>query len=169
MYQNIGLKTPRGTGTSGFIQKNESFLKPKPKPNHDLSSLIEKPGQIPTRKPSEEVLLHNAKRAIEIELLDFQEALRESNPNMLEEDLEAKVEAQRYLRYQELLTKKEEQEEAMTTAKEKELEKMKNAFGIDSEYKEGHGYRFGNEDERKRLVQEKYEQQQRDLFYAGRQ
>jgi serine/arginine repetitive matrix protein 2 len=169
MYGNIGLNTPRGSGTSGYVQKNESFLKPKPKQNHDLSSLIEKPGQLPSRKPSEEVLLHNAKRSIEIELLDYRDALRESNPNMPEGELEIKVQAQRSLRYLDLQTSKEEQEEAMSTAKEKELEKMKDAFGIDRGYKEGQGYQFGNEEERKKLVKEKYEQQQRELFYAGRQ
>lgn len=34
MYNGIGLQTPRGSGTSGYIQKNLSS-KPKPKQNKD--------------------------------------------------------------------------------------------------------------------------------------
>lgn len=34
MYNGIGLQTPRGSGTSGYIQRNLS-AKPKPKQNRD--------------------------------------------------------------------------------------------------------------------------------------
>lgn len=34
MYNGIGLATPRGSGTSGYIQKNLSS-KPKPKQNRE--------------------------------------------------------------------------------------------------------------------------------------
>jgi hypothetical protein len=34
MYNGIGLQTPRGSGTSGYIQKNLSS-KPKPKQNRE--------------------------------------------------------------------------------------------------------------------------------------
>lgn len=30
MYNGIGLQTPRGSGTSGYVQKNLSFVKPNP-------------------------------------------------------------------------------------------------------------------------------------------
>ena len=29
MYNGIGLTTPRGSGTSGYVQKNLSFVKPQ--------------------------------------------------------------------------------------------------------------------------------------------
>jgi hypothetical protein len=28
MYNGIGLQTPRGSGTSGYVQKNLSYIKP---------------------------------------------------------------------------------------------------------------------------------------------
>jgi hypothetical protein len=32
MYNGIGLTTPRGSGTSGFVSKNLAFVKPQKKP-----------------------------------------------------------------------------------------------------------------------------------------
>ena len=40
MYNGVGLQTPRGSGTSGYIQKNKSYLAPGQKPK----TLINKQG-----------------------------------------------------------------------------------------------------------------------------
>jgi serine/arginine repetitive matrix protein 2 len=165
MYQNVGLKTPRGSGTSGYVQKNVSFLKPKSNStniNRDISEPT--PEALPFRKPSDEVLLHNARRAIELDLLDYQDALLQAHPNISSEELAIKVDAQRQLRLQEL----QKGEETIRTEKEGEMERMRSAFGIGEGFREGQAFRFGDEEERKQIVQAKYEQQQRDLFYANR-
>ena len=35
MYNGIGLTTPRGSGTSGYVQKNLSFVKPNQQRSRD--------------------------------------------------------------------------------------------------------------------------------------
>ena len=169
MYQNVGLKTPRGSGTSGHVQKNVSFLKPKPKTlNHNTN--LEKPKAVPKRKPSNEVLLHKAKRAIELECLEYRAALLESSPNLPEEDLEAKVQRQRELLLAELVRRNgdDDGQKGMKMEKELELERMRTAFGIEADAKEGRAFRFGDEEERKRISKQKFEEQQRELFYSSK-
>lgn len=71
MYNGIGLKTPRGSGTSGYVQRNLSFVRPK------ANNYI-RPEDLPppkTHKPSQYVLLHKSKRQIELECLELQEQL----------------------------------------------------------------------------------------------
>ena len=167
MYQNVGLNTPRGSGTSGYVQKNASFLKPKPKQSFDNNISEPAPSALPFRKPSDEVMLHNARRAIELDLLDYRDALLLAHPNMSEGELEERVQVQREIRYGEL-EQDTEREEVMRTEKEVEMERLREAFGIGRGFQEGQAFKFGDEEERRRMVQQKYEQQQRDLFYGDR-
>lgn len=87
MYNGIGLPTPRGSGTSGYIQRNLSHLKPR---RTDIGSSLGGVGldgadwgrtaQTPkVRKPNAELLEHERRRQVEIKLLYFADELRESN------------------------------------------------------------------------------------------
>ncbi len=82
MYNGIGLRTARGTGTNGYVQKNLSFIKPKNTNNnfkatgatlYDDQVKVKAP-----KKPSNEVLLHNNRRKVENELLEYREDLESS-------------------------------------------------------------------------------------------
>lgn len=82
MYNGIGLRTARGTGTNGYVQKNLSFIKPKQQNSKfnsttgsTLSAYDEGGKAKPTKKPNEEVLLHNNRRKVENELLEYREEL----------------------------------------------------------------------------------------------
>jgi hypothetical protein len=92
MSSNVGLSTPRGSGTSGYVQRNLSFLKPRdagygaPYPpvsgNRDgsdsgLSSFKQ-------RKPDKQILEHDRKRAIEVKVLEERERLEEENEKIEE-------------------------------------------------------------------------------------
>ena len=77
MYNGIGLKSARGSGTNGYVQRNLSFVKPKTKSNNDYK--YEDQPQAPPRKPNDEVLLHKARRQVEVEVLEYQEKLEEDN------------------------------------------------------------------------------------------
>lgn len=82
MYNGIGLKTARGTGTNGFVQKNLSFIKPKQQNRSDSYSYEQQQHQIKSssiKKPSEEVLMHNNRRKVENEILEYQESLELSD------------------------------------------------------------------------------------------
>jgi serine/arginine repetitive matrix protein 2 len=73
MYNGIGLKTPRGSGTNGYVTRNLSFAKQKHKfKEYDYSK--ETPASV-TRKPNDDILLHKSKREIEVECLQLRERL----------------------------------------------------------------------------------------------
>lgn len=72
MYNGIGLTTPRGTGTSGYIQKNNAYIKPRVKTNYgDILQKFKDNPLPPKRKPNSEILEHERKRKIESELYDL--------------------------------------------------------------------------------------------------
>jgi len=79
MYNNIGLLTPRGSGTSGYVSTNKFNLKRTPvqqqqqPPNYD-SLNAEGPQQ---KKANMEIVEHNRKREIEAKIFELQDTLEE--------------------------------------------------------------------------------------------
>lgn len=75
MSENVGLTTPRGSGTSGYVQRNLAHLKPRdhgaPYPK-DLDSLRHK-----QRQPDKGILEHDRKRQIEVKVFDLRDKLEE--------------------------------------------------------------------------------------------
>ncbi|XP_038984368.1 pre-mRNA-splicing factor CWC21-like [Phoenix dactylifera] len=77
MYNGIGLTTPRGSGTNGYIQTNKFFVKPKAVPARADAS-YDGAGALPegaVRKPNKDILEHDRKRQIQLRLLVLQETL----------------------------------------------------------------------------------------------
>ncbi|KAH0847010.1 hypothetical protein AYO21_02293 [Fonsecaea monophora] len=77
MSSNVGLSTPRGSGTSGYVQRNLSVLKPRAVGigapySHDSARQGPK-----TRKPDQEILNHDRLRAIEVKVLELREKLED--------------------------------------------------------------------------------------------
>jgi len=62
MYNGIGLTTPRGSGTSGYVQKNLSFVKPNQQRSRDdfLKDLQALKDNVlpPPKKANKDILLH---------------------------------------------------------------------------------------------------------------
>lgn len=80
MYNGIGLQTPRGSGTNGYIQTNKFFVKPKSNKVLTDSSAIKgfADGQGTgglSRKANKEILEHDRKRQIQLKLLVLEEKL----------------------------------------------------------------------------------------------
>ncbi|KAH8741736.1 hypothetical protein FG386_001310 [Cryptosporidium ryanae] len=91
MYNGIGLRTARGSGTSGHVQKNLSLVKPGK--THErrertggvlldvdpsyLGKLPKKPDFVLPSKSRMELLEHGRLRKLEIELLEYSEYLEE--------------------------------------------------------------------------------------------
>jgi serine/arginine repetitive matrix protein 2 len=73
MYNGIGLATARGSGTNGYVQKNKSYVRPKPKINYD-------PLEFKQKEPNREILLHEKKRKIEIAILELYDSLEGTLP-----------------------------------------------------------------------------------------
>jgi len=75
MSSNVGLSTPRGSGTSGYVQRNLSALKarnnnaPYPK---DFESLKHR-----QRQPDQEILEHDRKREVELKVFELRDRLED--------------------------------------------------------------------------------------------
>lgn len=75
MSSNVGLSTPRGSGTSGYVQRNLAHLKPRDqgKPySTDLDSLKHR-----QRQPDKEILEHDRKREIEVKVFELRDFLED--------------------------------------------------------------------------------------------
>jgi serine/arginine repetitive matrix protein 2 len=74
MYNNIGLLTARGSGTSGHVTANSFNIQPHQRVNErktdDHSAPI-------IKKADEKILEHERRRAVEVKLADLEEALEE--------------------------------------------------------------------------------------------
>ncbi|XP_050213803.1 uncharacterized protein LOC126665136 [Mercurialis annua] len=79
MYNGIGLQTPRGSGTNGYIQTNKFFVKPKTgKVAHDIRGFEGDQGTAGiSKKPNKEILEHDRKRQIELKLVVLEDKLIE--------------------------------------------------------------------------------------------
>jgi hypothetical protein len=84
MSSNVGLSTPRGSGTSGYVQRNLSTLKPRdagygaPYPPNDRDRAIPK-----QRQPDKAILNHDRQREVEVKVFDLRDKLEEEG---VEED-----------------------------------------------------------------------------------
>ena len=138
MSSNVGLSTPRGSGTSGYVQRNLSLLKPRdtgygaPYPPTDRDRAL--PRQ---RQPDKEILDHDRKREIEVKVFDLRDKLDDEEVD--EEEIEKQCDELR----ERLLKEGEEgkalgggknlkrhQVHELAEAKIQESEKLRKALGI---------------------------------------
>ncbi|GKZ23813.1 RNA-splicing factor [Aspergillus brasiliensis] len=96
MSSNVGLSTPRGSGTSGYVQRNFAFMKPRnagygapypPVSGSNSSSSFSDPASKPfkQRQPDKQILEHDRRRAIEVKVMEERERLEEENERIEEE------------------------------------------------------------------------------------
>jgi hypothetical protein len=74
MSSNVGLTTPRGTGTSGYVQRNLAHLRPRDqgKPYSDLDSFKHR-----QRQPDKAILEHDRKRDVEVKVFELRDRLED--------------------------------------------------------------------------------------------
>lgn len=77
MYNGIGLQTPRGSGTNGYIQTNKFFVRPKTgKVAESTRGFEEDQGTAGvSKKPNKDILEHDRKRQIELKLVILEDKL----------------------------------------------------------------------------------------------
>ena len=78
MYNGIGLVTPRGSGTNGFVQRNFAAIrnrreKVEYKSDADLARLE----KALNKQPNKELLEHTWKRTIELKCVVLQDKMEE--------------------------------------------------------------------------------------------
>lgn len=76
MYNGIGLSTPRGSGTNGYVQKNFAAVKNRRekveyKSDADLARL----DRSLNKQPNKDILEHQWKRGIELKCIILQDEL----------------------------------------------------------------------------------------------
>lgn len=76
MSENVGLSTPRGSGTSGYVQRSLAHIKPRdraaPYKADDDSSFRHRP-----RQPDQGILEHERKREVELKVLELRDQLED--------------------------------------------------------------------------------------------
>lgn len=142
MSSNVGLSTPRGSGTSGYVQRNLSVLKPRDAGVGVPYTLDGNRGAPPkTRKPDEDILKHDRLREIEVKVLELRDELEDAG-KLDDDEIEAETEKLR-----EKLTREMERSRSGTgggsksrlksyqvhelaEAKERESERLRRALGL---------------------------------------
>lgn len=141
MSDNVGLSTPRGSGTSGYVQKNLSHLKPRKRvePYPDYDTLKHR-----QREPNKDILEHERKREVEVKVFELRDRLEEAGKD--EDDIDAECDALRKKLLSEGQGKdlkvdarrlKGHQVHEQAQAKIEESAKLRKAFGIREDYEEG--------------------------------
>jgi len=166
MSSNVGLTTPRGSGTSGYVQRNLSHLRPRdaiaPYPK-DYDSIKHR-----QRQPDKAILAHDRAREIEVKVFDLRDKLEDEEyvgfrppkphilrtqishigtdvyPRVDEDEIEAQCDALRKKLTAEMNGSKtsarglkSHQVHELAAAKIEESEKLRKALGIREDYEEG--------------------------------
>jgi len=71
MSSNVGLSTPRGSGTSGYVQRNLSYLK------HRVAPYPEDIPKHRQHKPDADILEHERRRKIEVKVFELRDQLED--------------------------------------------------------------------------------------------
>ena len=139
------MPTPRGSGTSGYVQKNIAHIQ-RPKTikefRKELAAIKANPPK-PPKKPNSEIIEHEQKRQIEIQLIKFAEKMKEEGVE--EDEIERRVQSARTHLYSKLkdaplMSQNSSHHKALE--KERDLEKLKQAFKIPQDYKPGAAFDF---------------------------
>ncbi|ESZ97199.1 pre-mRNA-splicing factor CWC21 [Sclerotinia borealis F-4128] len=156
MSSNVGLTTPRGSGTSGYVQRNLAHIRPrdqiKPYPT-DIDSLRHR-----QRQPDKEILEHDRKREVEVKVFELRDKLEEEGVD--EEEIEIQEGALRKKLLKEMERGngpnrkglKMHQVHELAEAKIKQDDKFRSALGISKDYKEG-GHWQKQEDRQKAAME----------------
>lgn len=74
MSDNVGLSTPRGSGTSGYVQRNLAHMRPR---DHAAPYPKDADMRNRQRQPDKGILEHDRKREIEVKVFELRDQLEE--------------------------------------------------------------------------------------------
>lgn len=162
MSDNVGLSTPRGSGTSGYVQRNLAHLKLRdhvaPWTLRDREADLQKHRQ---RQPNKSILEHDRKREVEVKVFELRDELEEQGLD--EQEIDAQCNALRSKLRTELdialarsnnsggamppsqsqqrRNLKTHQVHELAEAKIQESERLRRALKISKDYEEGSHWR----------------------------
>ncbi|OAC98853.1 hypothetical protein MUCCIDRAFT_123979, partial [Mucor lusitanicus CBS 277.49] len=164
MYNGIGLSTPRGSGTNGYVIRNLSFVKPPPSDRERNTNDFKSNPKV--KKANMAILDHDRKRKVEVKCMELtikledegmDEAAIEEKVQELRDQLMADIEKQVQ---DDSKNFKEYETHQLAAAKEKANEKMKRALRIKKEYVEGAAF---DRDLQAQLKEEKKARREQEL------
>ena len=148
MYNRIGLQTPRGSGTSGYVQKNRAYKKPIKSKLEFLKEMRKLKHTKPPimTKPNKEIITHKKKREIYVILEEMRDELEQSGEkkSVINAELE-KIEKKMLEKFQknELIFKISKKDSHLKTQEKMIInDRVKNCFGIRNNYIEGSAFNF---------------------------
>ncbi|ETN40264.1 uncharacterized protein HMPREF1541_04540 [Cyphellophora europaea CBS 101466] len=173
MSSNVGLSTPRGSGTSGYVQRNLSVLKPRAAGAGQPYNLASSKDTAPrARKPDQHILQHDRLRAIEVKVLELRDKL-EDEGKLDDDAIEDQCEKLRGELTRELESGKGRtgkgggnrlksyQVHEMAEAKERESERLRRALGLKGDE--------GREDGEHPMARQERRRQKREMEEAGKE
>ncbi|MEJ1287469.1 hypothetical protein NN561_018488 [Cricetulus griseus] len=151
MYNGIGLPTPRGSGTNGYVQRNLSLVRGRrgERPDYKGEEELRRLEAALVKRPNPDILDHERKRRVELRCLELEEMMEEQGYE--EQQIQEKVATFRLM----LLEKdvnpggKEEtpgqrpmvtETHQLAELNEKKNERLRAAFGISDSYVDGSSF-----------------------------
>ncbi|THH33822.1 hypothetical protein EUX98_g372 [Antrodiella citrinella] len=142
MYNGIGLTTPRGSGTNGYVVRNLSALRQHQSPADRANAWDTAPPK--HREPDAAILEHERKRKVEVKCLELQLELEDKG---VEEDkIEEEVSALRAKLLSNMSSAvdpkglKPSDRHGIAAAKKEEMSRMARALGTRKDYQEGDAF-----------------------------
>lgn len=140
MSSNVGLSTPRGSGTSGYVQRNLATIRHRDQP---YTKKVE-PVKHRQKQPDKDILEHDRKREIEVKIFELRDKLEDEELD--EDEIDSRCDALRKELEDEQVTRngrglKSHQVHELAEAKIQESEKLRRALGISKDYEEGSHWR----------------------------
>ena len=149
MYGGVGIPSAKGTGTNGFVERALGYLPKDYKPGsygEIIRQMKSNPAPI-KRKINDEIILHEEKHKIEVELYDLKEKyLKEKKYS--EKEIEEKINNERKRLYH-LLERREadfmdkNETHQKGKLKDAQMKIIKNALKIKEGYYLGEGFEYG--------------------------
>ncbi|KAF1990100.1 hypothetical protein K402DRAFT_371074 [Aulographum hederae CBS 113979] len=163
MSSDVGLTTPRGSGTSGYVQRNLSKLRTRDNRSAPYPDDFRKHR---ARQPDAAILEHERRKRLENEVFVLRDRLEEEGVD--EEEIEIQCDALRSKLEKEHAENsaagkpdvkglKQYQTHDLAKAKIEETERLRRALGIREDYEEGSHWRRQEE-----KVREREERRERD-------
>uniref|UniRef100_A0A2D4J559 CWF21 domain-containing protein n=2 Tax=Micrurus TaxID=8634 RepID=A0A2D4J559_MICLE len=149
MYNGIGLPTPRGSGTNGYVQRNLSAVRhKKDRTDYKSEEELRKLESSLVKKPNQDILDHERKRKVELKCLELAELMEEQGYG--EGEIQEKVATFRMMLLEKdvaVVKEGEQQQKSSITethqlaeANEKKNERLRAAFGISDSYVDGSSF-----------------------------
>ncbi|CCI46793.1 unnamed protein product [Albugo candida] len=177
MYNGIGLRTVRGSGTNGYVQRNLSYVNP----NRSRQRVSQNPSngqryntiQKESSRPiNAEILYHEQKRAIEVKALELTVRLQDEGAE--NDTIVAQVEEKRKewikdledSRQQGTVGRKSTNSHQKAQIKEKENARLKQLFRIPEDYMAGESFDPEKKEKRRQERLEKQEKRREEARTA---